>query len=637
MTPSRFLRWADWPLGAKSAAVLAMPLILLVAALLFSYRLQQDIADADADVRRALVIQAEIQTLQSLIVQAATGVRGYLLTGREDFLDPYRTAREELPVTLTTLRRNIRDGQMREHLDRIQQLLDRKLESLEEIRVRGRTYSPSGLQDHLVTSKGVLDDLRAEIRAMNQREANLLEQYAYAASAALQRNLWIDGVTSLLALVIGLAAFLLMFSGVVWRVKRLTTNAERLARGDPLEALPSSRDELGLLAERLQNASLLLATRAAEARSASHAKTHFLSRTSHELRTPLNAILGFAQILELDLKQSPSAVHVDQILLAGRHLLGLIDEVLDIARIESGEMKLDVSPQPILPLAQELIQLLAPLASEQGVTLHLGESLAGLGMQADRRRLRQVLLNLLSNAVKYNRRGGRVYLEGERREDRVWLTVRDTGLGIEPALLSRLFTPFERLEAEQGSVQGTGLGLAVSRQLALCMGGDIEVQSTPGQGSTFRLYLLAATPQSPEPMPVVLAVDTPAAVVPYPQRCVLVIEDNLSNLALMKALVARRPEWRLVTAHNGLEGLNRAREIKPELILLDLHLPGMDGEAVLARLRAEASLAGTRIVIASADAQPETIGRLRAAGAHDYLTKPLAVASVLALLDETRP
>lgn len=635
MTPLRVLRWADWPLGAKSAAVLAMPLILLLAALLFSYRLQQDIAAADADVRRALVIQAEIQTLDSLIAQAATGVRGYLLTGREDFLDPYRTAREELPVTLTTLRRNIRDGQMREHLDRIQKLLDRKFESLEEIRVRGRAYSPSRLQAHLVTSKGVLDELRAEIRAMNQREANLLEQYSYVASTALQRNLWIDGMASLLALVTGLTAFLLIFSGVVWRVKRLTTNAERLARGEPLQDLPTSRDELGLLAERLQNASLLLATRAAEARSASHAKTHFLSRTSHELRTPLNAILGFAQILELDLKQSPSAVHVDQILLAGRHLLGLIDEVLDIARIESGEMKLEVSPQPILPLAQELIQLLAPLASEQGVTLHLGEALAGLGVQADRRRLRQVLLNLLSNAVKYNRRGGRVHLDGERREERVWLTVRDTGMGIEPALLSRLFTPFERLEAEHGSVQGTGLGLAVSRQLALRMGGDIEVQSTPGQGSTFRLHLPAATQTPPEPMPVTRTVDAPAGVVAYPQRTVLVIEDNLSNLALIQTLVARRPGWRLVTARNGLEGLSRAREIKPELILLDLHLPGMNGEAVLSSLRADASLARTRIVIASADAQPETIGRLRAAGAHGYLTKPLAVASVLALLDET--
>lgn len=635
MSRSRWLRWTDWSLAAKSAVALAMPLTLLVVALFFSYRLQQDIADTEADVRRALAIQAEIQTLQSLIAGSAMGVRGYLLTGRDDFLAPYRAAQRELPVTLTTLRRNIHDTEMKEHLAHIQQLLDRKLQSLEELSSEGRSLSPPDLQAHLLESKAVLDDLRIEIRAMNAREADLLTQYSDTASRALRRNLWVDAITSLLALVTGVAAFMLLFSGVVWRVKRLTVNAERLAQGESLAPFPAGRDELGLLAERLQNTSLLLAARAAEARTASQAKSQFLSRTSHELRTPLNAILGFAQLLELDLKGSPQTAHVGHILVAGRHLLGLIDEVLDIARIESGEMKIEAAPQALAPLAQELRELIAPLATQHGVTIHLGDSLNGLAMQADRRRLRQVLLNLLSNAVKYNRASGHVYLDAERSGEWVTLAVRDTGTGIAPALLARLFTPFDRLDAEHGPLQGTGLGLAVSRQLALHMGGNIEARSTLGVGSTFCLHLPAAMLPPSDTLRIDSTSDTRAATMPGKLRTVLVIEDNLSNLALIQALVARRPEWRLVTATEGQQGISRALEVQPELILLDLNLPGLDGETVLARLRAEATLPRLRIVVVSADAQPETIARLCAAGADDYLTKPLAVPSVLALLDRS--
>ena len=637
MSRMRWLHTSDWSLAAKSAAALAMPLTLLVVALLFSYRLQQDIADTDADVRRALAIQAEIQTLHSLIAESAMAVRGYLLTGRDEFLTPYRAAQAELPVTLTTLRRNIRDGEMKSHLEHIQQLLDKKLLSLESLRDQGRGLSPGDLQAHLIESKAVLDELRTEIRAMNRREADLLARYSEAASEALRRNLWVDAMTSLLALVTGVAAFMLLFSGVVWRVKRLTVNAERLARGETLQALPAGRDELGLLAERLQNTSLLLAARAAEARSANQAKSQFLSRTSHELRTPLNAILGFAQLLELDLPQGPQSTQVAHILTAGRHLLGLIDEVLDIARIEAGEMKLESAPQALAPLMQELGGLIAPLASEHRVSVQLDPSLDRLAVLADRRRLQQVLLNLLSNAVKYNRPGGEVLVQAEARGEQIVLTVRDTGPGIAPALLTRLFTPFDRLDAEQSPVPGTGLGLAVSRQLALCMGGEIEAQSTPGVGSTFCLHLPAAPLPTGELAHASGAVQIAEERTASAQRTVLAIEDNASNRALLQALVARRPGWQLVSASDGPQGLARARTLQPELILLDLHLPGLGGEAVLAALRAEATSPIPRIVIVSADAQPDTIARLRAAGADDYLTKPLAVPRVLALLDHPAP
>ena len=395
------LRWQDWSLAAKSAAAVTVPLVLLLVALVFSYRMQHHISAADAEVRRALAIQADIQTLHTLIAEAATGVRGYLLTGRDDFLSPYRHAQQALPDTLASLRRHVRDPVVMASLQRIGELWQRKQQSLEELRTQGRTLPPADLQAHLIGSKGVLDELREEIQTMYARETELVREYSTAARQAFLSNLWVDIVSSVLVLASGLGAFYLLFSGVVRRVQVLVGNAERLSRGEAMESLPNGRDELGLLAERLQNVSVLLAARAAEANSASLAKTRFLSRTSHELRTPLNAILGFAQLLESDLRGSPQAPSVEQILAAGRHLLTLIDEVLDIARIESGDLKLSVEAQGLRELVQEALDLLTPLAEHQGITLQLAPEVGGVAVLADRQRLRQVLINLLSNAVKY--------------------------------------------------------------------------------------------------------------------------------------------------------------------------------------------------------------------------------------------
>ena len=631
------MRWRDWPLGFKSAAAVAVPLALLLFALAFSYRMQQHISRADAEVRRALAIQTDIQTLHSLIAEAATGVRGYLLTGRDEFLNPYRQAQQALPETLASLRRSIRNPEVMEHLQRIAELWQRKQASLEELRLQGRALPPADLQAHLIGSKGVLDELRAEIASMYAREAQLVGEYSAAAREAFTRSLWVDAVTSGLVLLSGLAAFLLLFSGVVKRVQRLVVNAERLSHGEPLEALPNARDELGLLAERLQNASALLAARADEARAASLAKTQFLSRTSHELRTPLNAILGFAQLLETDLRGTAQSPQVEQILAAGRHLLTLIDEVLDITRIESGELKLSLAPQAVRELAQDVLDLVTPLAKGQGIALHLAPELESMTVLADRQRLRQVLINLLSNAIKYNRPGGEVYVGARLTSDQVWITIRDTGVGIRAELLPRLFAPFERLDAEHAGVEGTGLGLAVSRQLMRCMGGDIEVQSTPGEGSVFSLRLTRAR-QAAAAAPATLSCPAPADIASAAgSRLMLVIEDNTANLALIQALIARRPQWRMVAARNGEAGLIQARVEPPALILLDLNLPGRGGEAVLAELRANSALRQTPVVVLSADALPETIERLRAAGANDYLTKPLEVARFLALLDHIAP
>jgi len=632
---TRALHWRDWPIGLKSLAAVAVPMALLLFALVFSYRMQQEINNADADLRHALSIQTDIQTLHLLIAEAATGVRGFLLSNREDFLEPYRKTQKALPQALEHLSAKVRDKQVDVHLNRVKSLWQLKQASLEKLRTTGSSMPPAELRAHLIESKKILDDLRREIQAMYARETEVVSAYSMAASAAFTRSLWVDAIISILVLLSGVAAFMLLFSGVVTRVQRLATNAERLSRGEPLDMLPAAKDELGLLAERLQNASVLLAARANEASSASLAKTRFLSRTSHELRTPLNVILGFAQILESDLQNSQHAAAVSQILVAGRHLLNLIDEVLDIARIESGDMRLSLEPQALRELLDEVLDLLKPLANQQKVGLEFVAIPVGIMVLADRQRLRQVLINLVSNAIKYNRLGGKVYIGAVVDGEQVRVMVRDTGQGIRPEDLPRLFSPFERLEAEQTGIEGTGLGLAVSRQLMLCMKGDIDVQSSVGQGSTFSLQLQRAYGRVE-----LEAVGVPLAETPLDssqvRRRVLVIEDNPSNVALMQALLARRPEWDLLIATDGEAGLSMARQNRPELILLDLHLPGLGGEEVLSQLKKESVGEPCKVIVISADAVPSTQARLRALGAHDYLTKPIDVKRFLNLLDETR-
>lgn len=633
----RWRRWNDWPLAAKGVAVIALPLALWLASLVSDARLRHQITQAENAVRITQHIQAGIQTLHALIAEAATGVRGYLLTGRDDFLSPYWDADTQLPGTLDELDREVRDPAQRERLKVVRRLVERKLASLDELRTRGRFLAPAELQAHLLSSKQVLDALREQIQFLLVREAELLTERTARVSAVLQY----DGVmtlgAALLAVAAGVFAMLLFSAGIVRRVRAVAANADRLVQGQDLASMPTARDELGLLAERLQNASLLLAARAAEAEAASRAKSDFLSRTSHELRTPLNAILGFAQLLAVDLPEEPAAAKVGHILKAGRHLLKLIDEVLDIARIEAGQLRLEQAPVPVAALLAEAHALVLPLAAQFGVVLEPPPATA-CSVLADRQRLLQVLLNLLSNAIKYNRRGGWVRLTVSETPGAVEIAVQDSGTGIAPQLLPRLFTAFDRLEVTLHGPEGTGLGLTVSRQLLEGMGGRLTVTSEVGRGSVFTVQLPPAAGTSADAAmdtgtatPDWSASETPAGATA--RRRLLCIEDNASNLALVEALVARRPQWLLRHADHGEAGLQAARAEVPDLILLDLQLPGISGEAVLAALRADPRHARTPIVLISADALPATRARLLAAGATDYLTKPLEVARFLALLD----
>ena len=381
-----------------------------------------------------------------------------------------------------------------------------------------------------------------------------------------------------------------------------------------------------------------------EAEKANRAKSEFLSRMSHELRTPLNAILGFGRIL---LTRAADAAQMDcagQVVHAGHHLLGLIDEVLDIARIETGRVELSPEHIRVENLVAETLDLIRPQAHERGITFEVSLSgCDGCHLLADRKRCKQVLLNLLSNAVKYSPEAGCVRIEcWPARSRELRICVIDKGPGITADKIERLFVPFDRLGAERSAVPGTGLGLTLSKYLAEAMGGSVGVKSTPGAGSTFWLQLPkprevldpGLAPRLPLPGSGRGAV--PGAVAGGPAGAavctVLYIEDNDSNRSLMEHLLSPLPQVRLLTARSGDEGLRLAQRGQPHLVLLDLHLPDRPGWEVLARLRSGQRTRRIPVVALSADATPNTMERLIKAGARAYLTKPLNIDAFYQLL-----
>ena len=379
-----------------------------------------------------------------------------------------------------------------------------------------------------------------------------------------------------------------------------------------------------LAAERLADAE-------AEARAANEAKNEFLSRMSHELRTPLNAILGFGQLLEIELAGTSAEPSVQHVLRGGRHLLTLINEVLDFSRIEAGEMAISIEPVSVPVVLGEVRDLMAPVAEAAGVRLVLERGDTGAWVLADTQRLRQVLLNLVGNAVKYHR-GGTVRMDWERGSESWQLRVADDGPGIPAELHDRLFTPFDRLGAESSGIEGTGVGLSISKGLVELMHGSVSVDSEPGRGSLFTVDLPSAQPVAPvttsAPRPSAAA-ETNAS-----QRTVVCIEDNAASALVLESVVGLRPAWRFVQAAQGTIGLDLVRAHLPDLVLLDLHLPDVSGADVLAALQADPQTAGVPVVVLSADASPVQTRRLLAAGALRYLTKPVDLHDVLDLLDE---
>lgn len=383
--------------------------------------------------------------------------------------------------------------------------------------------------------------------------------------------------------------------------------------------------------QELRAADLSLRRSAELADRANTAKSEFLSRMSHELRTPLNSILGFAQLLEMDPLQADQKESVHQIVRAGKHLLTLINEVLDISKIEAGHMSISVEPVAIGPLLRETTALVAPLATSQGIALstEIPDDLESVYVMADSQRLKQVILNLLSNGIKYNTPGGSVSLRLRGTHEVMNVEVSDTGIGLDEAQLQDVFTPFDRLGADRTEIEGTGLGLAVSQRLAHAMGTKIEVSSEPGTGSRFSFQLSGTAAPRGEP---------PAGIeasIAFEERgTVLYIEDDVANLTLVDQILSRQKGITLLTAMQARFGLDLARTHHPDVILLDQNLPDLQGDEVLTMLRSDPRTATIPIIVLSADASSGQIDRFKRAGALAYLTKPLDIPEFLRTLDQ---
>ena len=404
---------------------------------------------------------------------------------------------------------------------------------------------------------------------------------------------------------------------------QIRADAERDPQGHPIRLLGLVMD----ISRRKDVENALLSARV-EAEQANRAKSEFLSHMSHELRTPLNAILGFGQLLESDPDEPLSETQVDNvqhILRAGWHLLDLISEVLDLARIESGRLNVEYQPTNIRVVVDDSMRTVAPMADERGITLEQDVQFDGEFM-SDTTRLTQILLNLLTNAVKYNRDQGHVRLAVWEAEQRLHLAVSDNGIGISDADRDGLFESFNRLGQEGGRIQGTGIGLVLVQRLLRLLGGDIQVDSTPGEGSTFTISLPFVSAEQVSDL--VAGTDSAAGTAataepPMTSKLrILYVEDNPSNMALAREIFRRDPAIELLEAKEAESGIAMAASEQPDLILMDLHLPGMHGQEALAALRRDARTARIPVVAVSADATPSGEDT-RAGGFAQVLTKPL--------------
>ncbi|HEX2086359.1 MAG TPA: ATP-binding protein, partial [Solirubrobacteraceae bacterium] len=591
-------------MGVATQVALATAVVgvaLLAAAVPFGLTLREA-RDAERENQQTERARTAAATALGLVVDVETGVRGFILTLDDRFLEPRDRAARLLPQQLDALRR-LTEGEPALARD-ARVFADAARNYLEEFSAR-----------QIVLARG---DRQAAVSVVRAGEGKRRVDALRAASARLSRGIEADAerrraeqraserravALGLAGLVVALVLLLLLLiylrRSVARPARRLTAGARRLGSGDLSARVEVTgphefRDLAGTfndMAASLQssrgklvstNEELVAARR--EAELANEAKSEFLSRMSHELRTPLNSIIGFAQLLEMDGLDEATHDSVVRIRTGGEHLLALINEVLDLARVESGALGVSIEPVEASPLAAEAIELVRPLAERREIALTLSGGDGRWCVLADQQRLRQVLLNLLSNAIKYNRDGGEVRVVLEHDAERATLAVHDTGPGLSADEVARAFVPFERLDALHGDVEGTGLGLPLTKRMVDAMRGTLTVDSAPGRGSVFSVELpLAASEEpagapSPPPAAARVAASDVAATVLY-------IEDNSANVRLVERILARRPGIRLLTAMQGRRGIELAREHDPHVVLLDLHLPDMHGTDVLAELK----------------------------------------------------
>jgi signal transduction histidine kinase/ActR/RegA family two-component response regulator len=636
--------WFDQSLRRKGLIVVAAPLIALMGIASANLLLQQSETSERSVSLHARALDSAASQVLADAVNAETGVRGYAATSDSLFLAPYN-------LTLTRIgaeRRALRDAAVIEGDGRQQRAVDAStvtvLSEMAQLRSAVSRGTPGGsLRSALENEKMTMDLLRRQVASLASGPTALVASQHKKLTVLQTKIELLDIVGLVVGLLAGVAGVALFTSGVASRIGRAAENARRLGEVRPLAPIIYAGDEIGQLAASLIRAEELLAHRALEltaardaAVQATQAKNSFLSSTSHELRTPLNSILGFAQLLQMSGLSADDSDGVDRILGAGHHLLALINELIDIARIESGDLSLSLEPVLVWPLIEETSQLMAPLAAERSIQIIQDCAHPAITVCADRQRFAQVLVNLISNAVKYNRQGGTITIScQDDSASQASIVVSDTGPGISPENIERIFVAFERLGAEQTEVEGTGIGLPLARTLTDAMHGQLTASSVPGQGSAFALIL----PRVPD-LVHVPAPDLPPAALTAGGRApagarvrVLYIEDNPANIEVVSRFLQSKPNITLTTETSGRAGLESVAQDVPDIILLDLHLPDKHGDQVLSELKAEPATAAIPVVVLSADASRGVIHRLLADGALAYLTKPIELAELGELLD----
>ncbi len=607
-------------LSKSTASILgaAMMLVAVVIVLFWSF---QQITEAAAQRQHINLELDSANELLSSLKDAETGYRGYLLTDDETFLEPYLSVRGKIVNQLRDLRQNTLIPSAQQRLDTMMPLVEAELVETARVIELRRRADPSAAKTLISIDNGkrLMDALRHETLEFLKIEKIALIDREAGFQSKIRIMFGIIVVASLLAGLLGVWFAYLKHQDAQHRIEHLIhAETQRF-----LIALQKTNDELE--AARL------------DAVNANNAKSDFLSSMSHELRTPLNAILGFAQLLETD-TPPPSGFQVQsirQILKAGWHLLELVNEVLDLAQIESGNVILSMEIVSLDEIMVDCQTMMALQAKQQEIRLIFPHFEIPCHVHVDRTRLKQCLLNLLSNAIKYNRPGGEVAIEHTVTEpDKIRITIRDTGAGLDPLQLSHLFQAFNRLGQDTGAVEGSGIGLVVTKRLAELMGGAIGAESTVGVGSTFWIEFAQAgapTPASEESRQAApLHAPMPDGIVP---RTVLYVEDNPANLALVEQLIARRPDLRLSWKNTGDLGITYARTSQPDVILMDINLPGMSGIEAMRILRADSSTRHIPVIAISANAVPRDIEQAMKAGFFHYLTKPINVNEFMDTLD----
>ena len=423
-------------------------------------------------------------------------------------------------------------------------------------------------------------------------------------------------------------------------IREVNASLEKRIQLRTLE-LAKANEFLLLEIEERKKAEIEILKARSDAEMANLAKSDFLSRMSHELRTPMNSILGFAQLLEMGTLNPGQEKGIKHIMNSGKHLLDLINEILDISRIEAGRLALSIEPVQLSGIILEVLDIVQLQANARHLNMVLaGSSSNQLAVRSDRQRLKQILLNLIGNAIKYNREGGSVTVSTELMPtdqdglQYVRISISDTGYGIASENIAKLFTPFERIGAEKTQTEGTGLGLAVVKKLIEAMGGRNGVESVVDSGSTFWIELSVMASQSANKgaMSELNLLDLSLA---QKSGTILYIEDNEANIVLLREIFTKEcPNIKLITENNGAKAVLKSRENLPDLILLDLNLPDMHGSEVLLNLKADTVTNAIPVIIISADAMPSQQKKLLVLGAKKYLIKPLDIIELLKSIDQ---